>query len=1490
MILKWGIPVFLYISIFFIITGAIFSLLLIVNIISKKRFNKNFLRPGIEKATWTIPLRLVLIGIILAFMADPRLEQDFTTGDNLVFVIDTSASVAVDQTVIESYIKKQIKNVISHEGHYGLIMSGENSIVSTPFPTRPDMPPQFLWNEASKMQMGSNISEGLTMARMALGISQGGTIVLLTDGHTEKSSLIRKSQLIKANGYDLEIIELPCNSPKDIFLRSIIAPNSVRENNEVTLRAILENTGKSTKVKVGLWLDNKEIDSRIKTLYKGTDLLEFSFPAYKPGNHILRIKVEPDDKNADTIKDNNIQYASFTVENNAKILFVEGSKGISKQLKIAITGSMVSHQTINSHNVKKGLKDLKNIDIIALLNVPARDLPEDVVDILKDYVLNGGGLVLFGGSQSFELGGYYGSPIERLLPVISAVEHPSNDRAVGIFILLIDVSGSMHGRPLQLAKQVGKAAIERLKMGMAATVITFDANAAYVAQPVVINPTVQDDLIKKVNNLSGGGGTDIVPAMQKAIEALKECRKQVNRKDLAAHILVVSDGEAGNVAELKQLAQSFVAQDCKVHTVRIGGGPSYMGNNLMKELAKAGEGRAEIYAGVEVPFFELTDDEIEEEKARMGFIQVPDDILFTNSISRPGILSAMAWDYNRIEKTKRSGRISLLIEDQKHNPIYVWRYYGNNGGRVMTCLIDIEGIWSKGLLKSELAHLLLGEPLYFTQRPEKKNQVRAFLKEDPINPDVLTLTVHGDLKKDVTLSAVEKSHNPVTVPLLKKTPSIFQGKFRNSGNKRVYKFRIVQKGRKKSGSIGEVWTVFNPKNNLEEFVGNVTDKENLILIANMFDKELKTMDDIINSIKKGKRTIIKRPWSWWFVLIFLMLLLVGTLVRVRITKIFILFILFHSALSPTLYANWWSKASISQRSDDWFREAFDSPEYAAELIIYLGKDPRRTQAVFTLLNKKPGFPSALYAILRANDSVALDKAIAVGKDQVTGNILDILNTTTVPVIIRARCIRILKYAEHPSLWSHMLLIIEKETDINLIKAAVSAIIDSAPHDQTASDRLLKIVKNTTLSIEQRELLYQSIGNFKHPEIINFLINEGLHQNSPELQIAALYALQKVSLTVRQANPGGYTAELLKEGANQLWEDGKNDTKFLGATAAVLWLNLNPARFDKILSKRVLESLFWIETAKDDNAIRTWTLAISERWRQMSDKTIELIRLLVSVGQDENTTNLQRKSLLIGLNSAFPEWPIVVSVDAFDSNNREIKYSGTVVLTLIGNLDDVTGLPHLSYLTWDMDESDYRAAIKNATKTDSPLKWAGYKIVSIKKSHRELWPFITAYSNLMQDIIVNEIIKNGSDTDIKKIVQIGNGNTLIKGLKAMSMKGDVNMALQWAEADPESFLDNLIETLNNNDPKKAAHSAIIIYQLINGSNIEDCLKILYPKGQLDRTRFGEEVCQTCIDIAKLNKHRYINAINSCLLQSPSEQRNAIIKKLKRIDKTSLFTYP
>jgi len=204
-------------------------------------------------------------------------------------------------------------------------------------------------------------------------------------------------------------------------------------------------------------------------------------------------------------------------------------------------------------------------------------------DFIVDYKLSGkeiqSGLIVFeGANENFFL--LTVQPPERVM----ATDIPPRE-----YIFVLDVSGSMHGFPLDTAKQVLKTLIARLKPTDTFNVILFSGGSRVIApQSLAANSQNVTRAISLIDAYDAGGGTELEAALRKAI--------QLPRSDFESRsIVVVTDGF---IAEEKGVFD-LIHENLNTTNFFAFGIGSDVNRYLIEGIAKAGLGEPFVIIGPE---------------------------------------------------------------------------------------------------------------------------------------------------------------------------------------------------------------------------------------------------------------------------------------------------------------------------------------------------------------------------------------------------------------------------------------------------------------------------------------------------------------------------------------------------------------------------------------------------------------------------------------------------------------------------------------------------------------------------------------------------------------------------------------------------------------------------------------------------------------------------------------------------------------------------
>lgn len=148
------------------------------------------------------------------------------------------------------------------------------------------------------------------------------------------------------------------------------------------------------------------------------------------------------------------------------------------------------------------------------------------------------------------------------------------------YIFVVDISGSMHGFPLDTAKSVLRELIGGLKPSDTFNVLLFSGSNRLLAPRSV--PATQANIahaIRTIEQMGGGGSTELMPALRRVYDEPKN-------PDLSRTVVVVTDGYVTVEREAFELVRRNLSQ-ANLFAFGIG---SAVNRHLIEGLARAGMG------------------------------------------------------------------------------------------------------------------------------------------------------------------------------------------------------------------------------------------------------------------------------------------------------------------------------------------------------------------------------------------------------------------------------------------------------------------------------------------------------------------------------------------------------------------------------------------------------------------------------------------------------------------------------------------------------------------------------------------------------------------------------------------------------------------------------------------------------------------------------------------------------------------------------------
>jgi uncharacterized membrane protein len=362
------------------------------------------------------------------------------------------------------------------------------------------------------------------------------------------------------------------------------------------------------------------------------------------------------------------------------------------------------------------LGHLAGIRGVIINNVPASAFAPGFLAGIDHFVrVQGGGLLMAGGEYSFGSGGYFGSPIDPLLPVSMELREDHRTLSVAMAIVM-DRSGSMAAgvnggkTKMDLANEGAARGIELLGPRDAVTVFAVDSTAHAIV-PLTPLAAGTGPIVDKVRRLqSMGGGIYVYEGLSAAWEQLQRA-PQGQR-----HVILFSDAadsEApGNYAKL---VAEMVSHNTTVSVIGLGT-ETDVDAPLLRDIAQRGGGR--IFFNADPSTLPALFAQETVAVARSTFVDEPVAIEMTSGwleVSPEPIDALSVIDGYNLSYLRDDATAAALSGDEYKAPLVA--FWNRGGGRVAAVSFPLGGEhsgrvrrWSEfGDFTQTLARWLMGD-------------------------------------------------------------------------------------------------------------------------------------------------------------------------------------------------------------------------------------------------------------------------------------------------------------------------------------------------------------------------------------------------------------------------------------------------------------------------------------------------------------------------------------------------------------------------------------------------------------------------------------------------------------------------------------------------------------------------------------------------------------------------------------------------------------
>ncbi|MGQ0568164.1 MAG: VWA domain-containing protein [Armatimonadota bacterium] len=521
-----------------------------------------------------IALRVIVVGLLVLSAAGMEVHRA-VPDLSVVLAADRSDSIGPDGARLLRAFLDDVRSKANVGRRVGLVAFGADAVLEEV----PNDHPRLALASRPRTD-GTNLAEALARSLSALPDGTGRRIVLLTDGQANAGELTPVLAELRARGVELAVVPIAPDPPPDVMVEEVTMPHAASVGERLPVTVTLRATAVA-QADLRVRANGALLLAREVSLRPGRTRIDLEPIATQAG--LLRIDAAIDGT-PDGEPGNNRAFALGFITGPPFVVYASAQPGPLPQ---ALEAQDLRVRRAAPVQLPASLAGYQGAAAVVLDDVPAYVLNPQQLAALRDYVrVGGGGLVVVGGTQSFGIGGYAGTPLEEALPVSMDVRHRLAIPSLAI-VLVLDASGSMGSfgaelAKVELAKETAQSVVDLLGERDLIGVLAFDQVPRWLVRPTPASERAR--ILDAVSRIKAGGGTNLFPALEAARDALRQVEAKVK------HVIVLSDGQTDPGA-FQNLVTGMSDEKITISTVSIGRDADL---EIMRNVAHWGRGRSYV--------------------------------------------------------------------------------------------------------------------------------------------------------------------------------------------------------------------------------------------------------------------------------------------------------------------------------------------------------------------------------------------------------------------------------------------------------------------------------------------------------------------------------------------------------------------------------------------------------------------------------------------------------------------------------------------------------------------------------------------------------------------------------------------------------------------------------------------------------------------------------------------------------------------------------
>ncbi len=542
---------------------------------------------------------------------------------------------------------------------------------------------------------GSNLASALELALSFVVRKQKARLFILSDGRWTGKNPLSLATMAALKKIPIDYQLLARSEVGDLAISDFRASENLLLGETFFLHAKIYSPI-AQSVEVEIYRGSALLLRQKFSLHIGTNLLKFRDLVDKAGVYAYLLKVKTEVK--DPVEENNRAKLFVAVEGHRPLLHLmptkdSGFAALLRKSKLKVR-SLTPQEVAN---FSWRLEELSRYSGLIIENVSAQKIGRVGMQKIAAWIEEtGAGLLMTGGKNSYGSGGYYRSPLERVMPLSMELRKEHRKLSLAIVVVL-DRSGSMSARvasgqtKMELADIAAAHSLDLLTNMDEFGIIAVDTqpHLIFPLEPVRQKAAMKSKILSIA---SQGGGIFVYTGLKKAVEMLRRARSQ------SRHIILFADAsDAEEPGRYRLLLEEAKNRNITVSVVALGSA-SDSDARFLKDVAKRGGGRIFFTKRAdELPRLFAQDTLIVmksafvKEKTPFQFLPTVQSF-FKNSFSRPSPLAG----YNLCYIRPRAHLLARSMDQYKAPILAAWQI---GLGRVLNFTGEVDGFFSGSFVR-----------------------------------------------------------------------------------------------------------------------------------------------------------------------------------------------------------------------------------------------------------------------------------------------------------------------------------------------------------------------------------------------------------------------------------------------------------------------------------------------------------------------------------------------------------------------------------------------------------------------------------------------------------------------------------------------------------------------------------------------------------------------------------------------------------------------